>query len=72
MKKIIFILGIALFCSCTVKNDGSETENYPNEIPVTHIYSFTYKNHSYIGFKKYYGFAVVHDPDCKYCYDKFD
>ncbi len=33
---------------------------------------FVYNKHSYIRFYSYPYKNVVHDPDCKYCYSKFD
>lgn len=62
MKKILFLISIVLLCAC----------NFPNtskEVPFLSVTSFKYKGHSYIAFGTE---AVVHDPDCQYCYDKFD
>lgn len=33
------------------------------------VKTFKHKGHSYIAFGDK---GVVHDPDCQYCYDKFD
>lgn len=70
MKKILFLFSIATLCSCNAKSDGSDTTHFKdNVVPFTSIITFKYKGHSYISFD---GRGVVHDPDCQYCYDKFD
>ena len=70
MKKILFLFSIVLLCSCSVKSDGSDTR-YAREgtVPFVYVTVFKYKRHSYISFANR---GVVHDPDCQYCYDKFD
>lgn len=70
MKKILFLFSVLLICSCAAKSDGSDTR-YTKDgvIPFGHVVVFKYKGHSYINFGQS---GVVHDPDCKYCYDKFD
>ena len=70
MKKILFLFSIVLLCSCSVKSDGSDTR-YAREgtVPFVSVTVFKYKRHSYI---KFGNRGVVHDPDCQYCYDKFD
>ena len=50
-----------LFLLCTVLLCSCEPKNK--------ITTFEYKGHSYISFGVK---GVVHDPDCQYCYDKFD
>lgn len=62
MKKILFFLSVILLCACDFISVESEVENVP-------ITTFKYKGHSYISFGTK---GVVHDPDCQYCYDKFD
>lgn len=70
MKKILFLLSIVLFYSCTPKSDGSNTIHTKDGfVPVASVVVFEYKKHSYI---KFGNEGVVHDPDCQYCYDKFD
>lgn len=70
MKKILFLLSIALFYSCNPKSDGSNTIHTKDGfVPFASIRVFEYKKHSYIKFGHE---GVVHDPDCQYCYDKFD
>ena len=70
MKKILFLLSIVLFYSCTPKSDGSNTIHTKDGfVPFKSVRVFEYKKHSYIAFG---GTGVVHDPDCQYCYDKFD
>lgn len=75
MKKILFLFSIVLLCSCNAKSDGSNTI-YTKEdtVPFSHVEVFKYKGHSYIKFigNNRVGVGVVHDPDCQYCYDKFD
>ena len=70
MKIILFLFSIVLLCSCSVKSDGSDTR-YAREgtVPFVYLTVFKYKRHSYI---KFGNRGVVHDPDCQYCYDKFD
>ena len=70
MKKILFLFSIVLLCSCSVKSDDSDTR-YAREgtVPFVYVTVFKYKRHSYI---KFGNRGVVHDPDCQYCYDKFD
>lgn len=70
MKKILFILSIILLSACSSKSDGSDTI-YIKEgnVPFWRVETFKYKKHSYINFGSR---GIVHDPDCKYCYDKFD
>lgn len=70
MKKILFLFSIVLLCSCSAKSDGSNTR-YAKEgtVPFVYVTVFKYKRHSYI---KFGNRGVVHDPDCQYCYDKFD
>lgn len=70
MKKILFLLSIVLLGACTPKSDGSNTVSYKEgKVPFPYVRTFEYKKHSYIDFGHY---GVVHDPDCQYCYDKFD
>ena len=70
MKKILFLFSIVLLCSCNAKSDGSGTI-YAKDgtVPFGYVEVFKYKGHSYI---KFGDRGVVHDPDCQYCYDKFD
>ena len=35
------------------------------------VTEYIYNKHTYLIFNNSSG-GVVHDPDCKYCYDKFD
>lgn len=70
MKKILFLLSIVLLSACSAKSDGSDTVHAKEgTVPFGYIKIFKYKGHSYINFGDR---GVVHDPDCKYCYDKFD
>lgn len=70
MKKILFLFIIVLLCSCRAKSDGSNTIHAKEgTVPFGYVEVFKYKKHSYI---KFAGKGVVHDPDCQYCYDKFD
>lgn len=71
MKKILFLFSIVLLCSCNAKSDSSGTI-YAKDgtVPFGYVEVFKYKGHSYIKFGDRGG--VVHDPDCQYCYDKFD
>ena len=70
MKKILLLLSIVLFYSCTPKSDGSDTIHAKEgTVPFGYVEVFKYKGHSYI---KFADKGVVHDPDCQYCYDKFD
>ena len=70
MKKILFLFSIALLCSCVPKSDGSDTIHVKKDIvPFQCVSEFEYKEHSYI---KFGDVGVVHDPECQYCYDKFD
>lgn len=70
MKKVLFLFSIVLLCSCRANGDGSDTRHSKDDIvPFTYVKAFKYKGHSYI---KFGGKGVVHDPDCQYCYDKFD
>lgn len=70
MKKILFLFSIVLLCSCNVKSDGSGTIHAKDgTVPFGYVEVFKYKGHSYI---KFGDKGVVHDPDCQYCYDKFD
>lgn len=71
MKKILFLFSIVLLCSCDAKSDGSNTIHAKDgTVPFSRVEVFKYKGHSYIKFGGSSG--VVHDPDCQYCYDKFD
>lgn len=73
MKKVLFLFSIVLLCSCGANSDGSDTKHSKDDIvPFSHVEVFKYKGHSYIKFGGNYGVGVVHDPDCQYCYDKFD
>lgn len=77
MKKVLFILSLVLLCSCdsilNSKSDSSDTINSKEgTVPVPIIKTFKYKGHSYILFVGREGGGVVHDPECQYCYDKFD
>lgn len=70
MKKILFLFSIVLLCSCNAKSDGSGTIHANDgTVPFGYVEVFKYKGHSYI---KFGDKGVVHDPDCQYCYDKFD
>lgn len=71
MKKILFLFSIVLLCSCGgAKSDGSNTRyTKKGTVPFVYVEEFKYKGHSYI---KFANKGVVHDPDCQYCYDKFD
>ena len=70
MKKILFLFSIVLLCSCISKSDGSGTIHAQDgTVPFRYVEVFKYKGHSYI---KFADKGVVHDPDCQYCYDKFD
>lgn len=73
MKKILFLFSIVLLCSCNAKSDGSNTIHAKDgTVPFGYVETFKYKGHSYIKFGVDGGVGVVHDPDCQYCYDKFD
>ena len=80
MKKILFLFSIVLLCSCIAKSDGSSIRHAKSDgssirhakdgtVPFRYVEVFKYKGHSYI---KFGDKGVVHDPDCQYCYDKFD
>nr|DAP08694.1 MAG TPA: TRAF PROTEIN, TRAO PROTEIN, TRAN ADHESION, BACTERIAL SECRETION.5A [Bacteriophage sp.] len=70
MKKILFLFSIVLLCSCNAKSDGSDVLHAKEDtVPFRYVEVFKYKGHSYI---KFADKGVVHDPDCQYCYDKFD
>ena len=70
MKKILFLFSIVLLCSCNAKSDGSGTIHAKEgTVPFGYVEVFKYKGHSYI---KFGDRGVVHDPDCQYCYDKFN
>lgn len=70
MKKILFLLSIVLLSACGAKSDGSNTVHAKEgTVPFVYTETFKYKGHSYINFGSK---GVVHDPDCQYCYDKFD
>lgn len=70
MKKILLLFSVVLLSACGTRSNGSDTV-YAKEdtTPFMYIESFKYKGHSYINFGDK---GVVHDPDCQYCYDKFD
>ena len=73
MKKVLFLFSIVLLCSCDAKSDGSNTiHTKEGTVPFGYVEVFKYKGHSYIKFGDEGGAGVVHDPDCQYCYDKFD
>ena len=73
MKKILFLFSIVLLCSCNAKSDGSNTiRAKEGTVPFVYVEEFKYKGHSYIKFGGDRRSGVVHDPDCQYCYDKFD
>lgn len=70
MKKILFLLSIVLLSACSAKSNGSDTVHAKEgTVPFGYTETFKYKGHSYINFGNK---GVVHDPDCQYCYDKFD
>jgi len=70
MKKILLLFSVILLCSCNSKSNGSDTISAgEGTVPFDYVQSFKYKGHSYIDFGHR---GVVHDPDCQYCYDKFD
>ena len=73
MKKILFLFSIVLLCSCNAKSDGPNTTHAKDgTVPFRYVEVFKYKEHSYIKFGGHRAIGVVHDPDCQYCYDKFD
>lgn len=73
MKKILFLFSIVLLCSCNAKSDGPNTTHAKDgTVPFRYVEVFKYKGHSYIKFGGGRAIGVVHDPDCQYCYDKFD
>ena len=73
MKKILFLFSIVLLCSCNAKSDGSNTVyTKDGTVPFVYVEVFKYKGQSYIKFGGNRAVGVVHDPDCQYCYDKFD
>ena len=70
MKKILFLLSIVLLSACNSRSDGSDTVQVKDEnVPFWRVETFKYKEHSYINFGNR---GIVHNPDCQYCYDKFD
>ena len=70
MKKILFLISIVLLSACNASSDGSDTEQAKEgSTPFTNVKTFKYKKHYYI---KFGTTGTVHDPDCQYCYDKFD
>lgn len=70
MKKILFLFSIVLLCSCNTKSDSSNALHAKEgTVSFKYVKVFKYKRHSYINFG---GRGVVHDPECQYCYDKFD
>lgn len=72
MKRFI-LFSIVLLCSCNAKSDGSNTIHAKDgTVPFEYVEVFKYKGHSYIKFGGGGDGGVVHDPDCQYCYDKFD
>lgn len=68
MKKLL-LLFLILLCSCSSETTRVYSEG---EIPFGEIHTFTYKNHTYICFKKDSSYSIIHDPECKFCYDIFD
>lgn len=67
----IFIIMFLCAISCNMVNANRNyiSEKGSDKITWTNIYEFTYKKHSYIGFFRYKGWGVVHDPECK-CFKK--
>ena len=73
MKKILFLFSIVLLCSCNAKSGSSNTTHAKDgTVPFRYVEVFKYKGHSYIKYSGDRAIGVVHDPDCQYCYDKFD
>lgn len=65
MKKILFLLSIILFSSCTIKNNNSDTND--DAPPYGFAGKFKYNKHTYIIFERT---GAVHDPDCKCHFNK--
>lgn len=70
MKKILFLLSIVLLSACGDKSNRSNTIHAKEDtVYFRYTKTFKYKGHFYINFGDK---GVVHDPDCRYCYNKFD
>ena len=70
MKKILFLFSIILLSACNAKSNRSDIVSIKKDtVPFKYIETFKHKRHFYISFGTR---GIVHDPDCQYCYDKFD
>lgn len=69
MKKIFIFLSVILFFLSVILLCVSNFISIKFDDKSVPITTFKYKGHSYISFETG---AIVHDPDCQYCYDKFD
>ena len=58
---------MAVTFSCDTKYEYGDTSYRPGS-----VVNFEYKKHQYIRFGACPGVCIVHDPDCKYCFEKFD
>lgn len=76
MKHFLFI-SILIFTSCTINKSEKTIESVKNTIPWEKVIKFEYEGHSYIKFYigdcEYSSTAgVVHDPECKRCFEVFE
>lgn len=80
MKKIIlFAACLMTLGSCTIsKKETAEGEKDGIRFSFNYTYhdsnvlEFNYKNHSYLGFRNYSNFSILHNPDCKCLKEKKD
>lgn len=69
MKLLLVLIGLVSMCSCDSEPIVRSSEGTGPFSEVTH---FNYKGHDYIGFFTLNHSGIVHNPECKKCYDVYD
>lgn len=72
MKISELLVGIAIVIIAYVSIDYIICNSNYNYGIFNNAKTFVYKKHFYITFYSGQRAGVVHDPDCKYCLEKFD
>lgn len=72
MKKIMLSVAMLLcLCACEKQSPTIRQVDKIDNVPITDVYEFEYKNHEYIMFYNYVNYnsaaGIVHNPECKYC-----
>ena len=64
-----FMIFIILFVVLMVEGTTNKSVIENDTIPSKYIETFKYKGHTMIYIQNK---GISHDPECQYCYDKFD